>query len=66
VIKAKLVVVTSGIVNFEEEFAMHMVLPDGSRVSDHVVRAIREAYETGTPPPRFGLSQARAITAGES
>jgi hypothetical protein len=44
-VKAKLEAVASGIVTFEEEFAMHMVLPDGSKVSDTVVAGIASAYE---------------------
>jgi len=47
VIKAKLEAVTSGIVTFEDEFAMHMLLPDGRTVAEHVIPAIDEAYKTG-------------------
>jgi hypothetical protein len=36
-----------GIVTFEDEFAMHTVLPDGRRVGDEVAPAITAAYERG-------------------
>jgi hypothetical protein len=47
VIKAKLEAVTANIVTFEDEFAMHMILPDGRTVRDHVLPAIEDAYATG-------------------
>ncbi len=50
VIKAKLEAVEAGIVTFEEEFAMHMVLPDGRTVAQHVTPAIAQAYATGCVP----------------
>ena len=50
VIKAKLEAVESGIVTFEDEFAMHMVLPGGRTVAEHVLPAIASAYDTGTVP----------------
>ena len=50
VIKAKLQAVESGIVTFEDEFAMHTVLPDGHTVRDYVLPAITEAYASGTVP----------------
>ena len=50
VIKAKLEAVDAGIVTFEQEFAMHMVLPDGSTVADQVIPALASAYATGTVP----------------
>jgi len=55
VIKAKLEAVQTGIVTFEQEFAMHMVMPDGSTVADHVLPAIEQAYATGTVPPLLAL-----------
>ena len=55
VIKAKLEAVEAGIVSFEDEFAMHMVLPDGSTVSQHVTQAVEQAYLTGTVPPMLAL-----------
>lgn len=50
VIKAKLEAVESGIVTFEDEFAMHMVLPGGRTVAEHVLPAIDTAYDTGRVP----------------
>ncbi len=58
IVKAKLEAVESGIVTFEEEFAMHMILPDGRRVAEHVMPAIEQSYATGRVP------QMLAITAG--
>ena len=55
VIKAKLEAVESKIVTFEDEFAMHMVLPDGSRAGDAVVRAIDTAYATGSVAPMLAI-----------
>lgn len=54
VIKAKLAAVNAGIVTFEQEFAMHMVLPDGRTVQDHVLPAIEAAYESGEVPALLG------------
>ena len=58
IVKAKLEAVESGIVTFEEEFAMHMILPDGRRVAEHVMPAIEQSYASGNVPPML------AITAG--
>jgi hypothetical protein len=58
IVKAKLEAVESGIVTFEEEFAMHMILPDGRRVAEHVMPAIEQSYATGRVP------QMLAITSG--
>lgn len=49
VIKAKLEAVEAGIVTFEQEFGMHMVLPDGRTVAETVVPAIAAAYASGGP-----------------
>lgn len=49
-IKAKLDSVESEISSFEEEFAMHFVLPDNSTVADHVLPAVEQAYATGQMP----------------
>lgn len=57
VIKAKLEAVETGIVTFEQEFAMHMVLPDGSLVGDQVLPAIAHAYETGRVSPLIQIEQ---------
>ena len=51
VVKAKLEAVETGIVTFEDEFAMHMVLPDGRTVKEHVLPAIEHAYEVGAVGP---------------
>lgn len=56
VIKAKLEAVESGIVQFEQEFGMHMVLPDGSTVAERVLPAIEQAYATGTVPPLLQIT----------
>jgi hypothetical protein len=49
-IKAKFELVETGITSFEEEFAVHIVLPDGRRVGEHLIPAIATAYEQGTMP----------------
>lgn len=51
VIKAKLEAVETGIVSFEEEFGMHMVLPSGRTVAEEVLPAIETAYATGQMQP---------------
>jgi hypothetical protein len=51
VIQAKLEAVESRIVTFEQEFAMHMVLPSGRTVADEVLPAIDQAYATGQVRP---------------
>jgi hypothetical protein len=51
VIKAKLEAVETGIVSFESEFGMHMVLPGGSTVAEHVTPFIERAYIEGTVTP---------------
>ena len=56
IVKAKLEAVESGIVTFEDEFAMHMILPDGRRVSEHVLPAIAESYETGRVAPLLAIA----------
>lgn len=58
IVKAKLEAVESGIVTFEEEFAMHMVLPDNRRVADHVVPMIEESYLTGRVPSMLQIESA--------
>lgn len=52
-IKAKLEIVASGIATFEHEFAMNVVLPDGTTVAEHVLREIAVAYERGVMPRSF-------------
>lgn len=50
VIKAKLVAVESGIVEFEEEFLAHIVLPDGQTVGRFMLPQIAAAYEVAEMP----------------
>lgn len=47
VVKAKLEAVESGISEFEQEFGMNIVLPDGSTVYDNTKASIATAYATG-------------------
>lgn len=49
-VKAKLAAVSDGIVEFEEEFLAHVVLPNGQRVGDYSKPAIAIAYEKGEMP----------------
>lgn len=55
VIKAKLEAVETGLVTFEEEFAMHTVLPSGRTVAEHVLPEIEQAYLTGVVRPMLAL-----------
>lgn len=55
VIKAKLEAVSAQIVTFEQEFGMHMVLPDGQTVAEYVVPMVAQAYAEGTVPPMLAL-----------
>lgn len=50
VIKAKLEAVETGIVSFEQEFAMHFMLPSGQTVGEWVVPQIDQVYETHQMP----------------
>ena len=59
ILKAKLEAVASGVVTFEQEFGMHLVLPDGRTVAEHVVPEIRWAYENNQAPPMLGGSVGR-------
>lgn len=51
VIKAKLEAVASEIVEFDQEFMAHIVLPDGQTVGDHALPAMARALEGGEVPP---------------
>jgi hypothetical protein len=62
IVKAKLQAVESGIVTFEDEFAMHMVLPGGATVREQVLPALAEAYETGEVPNLLAMPTRREIT----
>jgi len=57
-IKAKLELVESKIVTFEEEFLSHIVLPDGQTVGTHVRPRVAEMYATTRMLPLLpGVSQ---------
>lgn len=60
VVKAKLEAVESGIAEFEQEFGMHIVLPDGRTVYEHTTGWIAQAYEVGTVPPLSALEAPRS------
>lgn len=49
-IKAKLEMVESGVVTFEEEFLPHFVMPDGKTVAQHAIPALERAAMTGEMP----------------
>ncbi len=51
VVKAKLAAVEAKITTFEEEFLPHIVLPDGSTVSDYMLPQVEQAYAIGKMPP---------------
>lgn len=55
-IKAKLEVVESGIASFEEEFAVHFVLPDGSTVGEWLLPQVDAAYERHEMPSSMTLA----------
>jgi len=65
VIKAKLEAVERGIVTFEDEFAMHTVLPGGVTVAELVTPAIEQAYADGSPAPLLGALDRQELTTGE-
>lgn len=50
VIKAKLEAVEAGIVTFDEEFAMHFLLPNGQTVGEWVTPQIDQVYATSSMP----------------
>lgn len=58
VIKGKVTAIESGIVTFEEEFAMHTLLPNGANVADEVLPAIESAYATGNVQPLLQIGPA--------
>lgn len=61
IIKAKLAAIEAGVVTYEQEFAMHFVLPGGQTVAEQVLPAIDEAYETGQPPRLLSTGTAQAV-----
>jgi hypothetical protein len=50
VVKAKLESVESGIETFEEAFLAHVVLPDGSQVSEWMGPQLEHVYDSGQMP----------------
>lgn len=54
-IKGKLESVESGITTLEQEFMAHIVLPNGSTVSDVVLPEIAAAYENKKMPLMLGI-----------
>lgn len=48
--QAKLEAVETGIVTFDQEFAMHFMLPNGQTVGEWVVPQIDHIYDTNTMP----------------
>lgn len=50
-IKAKLASVEDGVETFEDAFLAHIVMPDGSTVSEHVRPRIESAYKDGKMQP---------------
>jgi hypothetical protein len=55
-LKAKLEIVASGIATFEEEFAVHTILPDGSSVGDWLLPQVEQAYLSGEMPRSLPLA----------
>lgn len=55
VIKSKLEAIESGIVSFDEELAMHFVLPDGTSVAQRVLPGIEAAYDRGDLRPLLAI-----------
>ena len=53
-IKAKLEAVDTGIVEFEDEFLAHIMLPNGQTMGQLARPQIRVAYEKGDVPPLLG------------
>lgn len=51
VIKAKLEAVQSGIVEFDQEFMAHIVMPAGKTLGQTMIPDMRRSLEGGTPPP---------------
>ena len=58
VVKAKLEAVEAGIVSFDQEFAMHFVLPNGQTVAEWVLPTIVTSYELGQVP-RLALPESK-------
>lgn len=57
VIKAKLEIIETGAVTFEDEFLPHTMLPDGSTVGEWIAPQMRQTAKTNQMPPMLpGLS----------
>lgn len=50
VVKAKIEAVESGVVTFEQEWGMHVLLPNGQTVGEWVSPQVDVAYESGRMP----------------
>lgn len=57
VVKAKFEAVATGIVTYEQEFGMHMVMPDGRTVGEHVIPNIEHAVTSRNPQLLIGGGQ---------
>jgi len=55
VVKAKLEAVESGITEFEQEFGMFILMPDGRTVYEHTQPGIEAAYLLGVTTPLLEL-----------
>lgn len=64
-IKAKMESVESGIETFEDAFMPHIMMPDGSTVSEIVRPRIAQAYSTGTMQPLLPAPKAQEQEGGE-
>jgi hypothetical protein len=60
VIKAKLTAVQDQVVEFEAEFAMQTVMPDGRTAAEHVLPVLQKALDTGAAPELLALEGPRA------
>jgi len=57
VVKAKLEAVEAGISEFDQEFGMHVVLPNGRTVYEQVMPQVQNALHAGVVPPMFALTE---------
>lgn len=55
VVKAKLEAVESGITEFEQEFGMFILMPDGRTVYEHTQPGIESAYLRGVHTPLLAI-----------
>lgn len=66
IVKAKLEAVASGIVTFEEEFLAHVMLPDGSKVSDWMAPQLEQVYESGRMPELLPPARGQLVRGEET